>query len=502
MIKEYLKVINTNINKLKLKHGVRPGTRILVALSGGMDSVALLLALVKLRDIHRFEIYVCHVNHCVRGIDSDLDAQFCENLAQTLNVKIKVYNLGFDNNTDLTYSEDYLRQCRYKKLIECAKSERINFIFTAHTLDDQVETILFRFFRGTKINGFQGIKAYYKLDSKIYLCRIMLDIPKLNNKLFLESLKQPWKEDASNLNLDYTRNFIRQSLIPLISSRFKNFKENLLNFKNYLSRRESFINKHLKKYWKLCKIGKSNLHLYLNNLGYFKKMDKFTQSQILVRCLQSLNIEVSDFKVKQILNLVRRYEVNNKRLKLNLNNDYSLLIVHNKLIFLYVHDLANTSLFNNYQAVLVNKNGNTIIPWLNKTLTITKFDSHDNILKDPNSFAIDVNLDQIEPLYIRIRRPGDIIQPFGSLNNVKLKKYIHTHKSHLSNTKPFNQRPINPINWREVQLTGVNAAWFVLANDSEVLWVPGLGISEKLRYKLVPSHRLTIKRINDDIHIT
>ena len=186
----------------------------IVAVSGGADSVALLRVLAA----RGTELIVGHVNHRLRGEHSDADEQFVHNLAGALGLTCK--SIGFDIAGEAGRSganlEEFARKRRYDYLIEVAKESGANWIATGHTADDQAETVLHRLLRGTGIQGLRGIARERELGPGLRLIRPLIEATRGDVLDYLESLNQPWREDASNCDRTFTRNRIRHELLPLM----------------------------------------------------------------------------------------------------------------------------------------------------------------------------------------------------------------------------------------------------------------------------------------------
>lgn len=194
----------------------------LVAVSGGPDSVAVLRALLANADSvstsAKKSLILAHVNHGLRGPESDRDAQFVTSLAAEL-------DLAFIERSRETppingQSEEDLRNFRYKQLQAMANESGARYLVMGHNLDDQVETILFRFFRGTGISGLAGIPAKRLASDALTIVRPLLGISRLEIMQYLDEIGQKTREDQSNLDSYYTRNYLRNELIPVLKDRF------------------------------------------------------------------------------------------------------------------------------------------------------------------------------------------------------------------------------------------------------------------------------------------
>ncbi|MCE9605220.1 MAG: tRNA lysidine(34) synthetase TilS [Planctomycetia bacterium] len=197
---------------------------VVVAVSGGADSVALLRALAALRPpAAGGRLIAAHLNHGLRGEESDGDARFVAELAARLGIESVV------SNGDVALSarergdgvEEAARELRYRFLVDTARSRGARYIATAHTRDDQAETLLQRIVRGTGLAGLGGIPRVRPLDGDtIGLIRPMLMLRRCEIVEYLESIGQPYRIDSSNVDRAYTRNRVRHDLLPLLAQEY------------------------------------------------------------------------------------------------------------------------------------------------------------------------------------------------------------------------------------------------------------------------------------------
>jgi tRNA(Ile)-lysidine synthase len=190
------------------KHSVVKSHPFLVGVSGGRDSVALLLALL---DCGFSSIVIGHFNHLLRGEESDADEEFVKALAQRFGLKCLVKREAVK---DLPGSlETAARNARYHFFSECVVTIESKAVFLAHHADDQVETILFNLFRGGA--GLQGMNE--QLDRETYsIFRPFLNLRRCEIEEYLESSNQEYRDDSSNFLPIATRNRLRNELLPLI----------------------------------------------------------------------------------------------------------------------------------------------------------------------------------------------------------------------------------------------------------------------------------------------
>ena len=193
---------------------------VVVAVSGGADSTALLCALHRLRDDSdspcRGRLIVAHLHHGLRGAEADADLAAVESLAERLNLPCETSRVAVDPAMDA--SEADLRNLRYQFLREVAHRHGARYLAVAHTADDQVETVLHRIARGAGIAGLAGMPRIRRLSPALTLVRPLLQRRRQEVVDYLRELGQSWREDASNAEATYTRNRIRHQLLPWLRS--------------------------------------------------------------------------------------------------------------------------------------------------------------------------------------------------------------------------------------------------------------------------------------------
>jgi len=220
---------------------------VVVAVSGGADSVALLRVFAALEQEDRpRELIVAHFNHRLRAEAED-DARFVADLAGRLGLTIElgqaeVAALALEQGDGI---EAAAREARYRFLEDVADRRRANFVATAHTADDQAETVLHRILRGTGVAGLQGIHDVRPLFSRqdVYLIRPLRDIRRETVLEYLHWINQPYCDDISNLDPRFTRNRIRHQLLPLLEREYnRNVVEALLRLSETARGAQSAIN--------------------------------------------------------------------------------------------------------------------------------------------------------------------------------------------------------------------------------------------------------------------
>ena len=194
------------------------GGRVLVALSGGPDSVALVHLLLELQAEGELTVAgLAHFNHRLRGADADDDERFCREMAATLGLPIDVGSADVRAAAASTGRsiEDVARELRYQFLEEAAVRLAADAVAAGHSLDDQAETFLLRLLRGAGPRGLSGI-----LPRAGRVIRPLIDIPRAELRQYAADRSLAWRDDASNADLAIPRNRVRHELIPYLEREF------------------------------------------------------------------------------------------------------------------------------------------------------------------------------------------------------------------------------------------------------------------------------------------
>jgi tRNA(Ile)-lysidine synthase len=190
---------------------------VVIAVSGGADSVGLLRFMHEMREAFDLRLSVAHLDHGTRGDVSRADAEFVAQLAASLDLP---FDLGRWSPTRPGHFEADARKARYDWLVEVAKSRGASCVAVGHTRDDQAETILHRILRGTGPRGLAGMPQRRPLAEGVTLVRPLLDVGRDDVRGYLAEIGQPFCEDASNEDLARTRNRIRHDLLPKLAAEY------------------------------------------------------------------------------------------------------------------------------------------------------------------------------------------------------------------------------------------------------------------------------------------
>ncbi|MEH2403587.1 tRNA lysidine(34) synthetase TilS [Nostoc sp.] len=199
---------------IRSRHLFERNQRLLVAVSGGQDSLCLIKLLLDLQSKWGWYLGIAHCDHRWRS-DSQANANHVENLAKTWGISFYLETASKPINSEAT-----ARDWRYQALSAIAQANNYQYIVTGHTASDRAETLLYNLIRGTGADGLQALTWQRPLTTGIMLVRPFLEITRIETEQFCQEFKLPIWEDSTNQNLQYARNRIRQELIPYLRDNF------------------------------------------------------------------------------------------------------------------------------------------------------------------------------------------------------------------------------------------------------------------------------------------
>ena len=244
-----------------------PGLRLAVALSGGADSVALICALVERSRELGLVLHAAHLHHGLRGKEADADLAFCRALAARFELpfhehrvdtaaearRVKSSSSGISSDagdphdgTSRDSIEGVARRLRYRWFRDLMAAGEVDAVATAHTLDDQAETVLAKFLRGAWTEGLSGIHPVLEFPEGRIL-RPMLGASRKEVEAFLHAAGQVWREDSSNRHLTFTRNRIRHELLPLLEGWNPSLRQHLAQMSDLAREEESWWRAELER---------------------------------------------------------------------------------------------------------------------------------------------------------------------------------------------------------------------------------------------------------------
>lgn len=436
---------------------IQNNDKILIALSGGPDSVCLLDILYKLKGEFNIKLGAVHVNHMLRGEDSDKDEEYAKELCNKLNIEFYSKKIDIDkisNERNISH-EMAGRDERYKFFFEISKLNNYNKVAIAHNSNDQAETIIMNIMRGSGLEGLCGIRN--KRENGIIrpiLCLSREEIEKYCNEHNLNP-----RIDKTNLENIYRRNKVRLDILPYMK---ENFNEDIVKTINRMVKLiqidNDFIEKESNKYYNLYCL-KDESKLIISKEAF--DLDKAILTRIIKKAFMTFSNKFNNFEMKHI------YEI----ISLSKNITNKKIYLPNNIIALNIYGDIHLKI-KNYNKIIDKENFNEEIiikkaDLDNKVITygdyIVKFDiiNNKNNIEFSNNVLIKyLDYDKIkEKLIIRKRKNGDKIIPLGMKGSKKIKDIFIDLKI------PLEQRDEVPI----------------LCFDNEIAWIVKYKVSESFK---------------------
>ncbi|MGB5288372.1 MAG: tRNA lysidine(34) synthetase TilS [Ignavibacteriaceae bacterium] len=434
---------------------IEKGDKVLVALSGGADSVFLLHFLIKYKKRLGIELTAFHLNHQLRGKAADLDEKFCAKFCSKN--KIEFHSISRDvKSFARKYKislEEAGREIRYSELLKASKKYKTTKIATAHNSSDNVETILLNFVKGTGIKGLTGIPIRRENIIRPILCLSSDEIRK-----YLKENKISYRIDASNLNTDYERNFLRNEIIPKVKRRLNpRFEEKIFNTAKILSDINSFIELQVYKISKsAAKFEGKELKI---DLKQFVKFDASFYSIFLKFVVEkNFEIELSSENIRSLVNLINSQtgRAINLKEKVIAYKDRDLLILRRQ---------TGTR----YETVNKKIKVGQKIEIDGKVISIEQI-RQKNVKFIPGKYTEYISGDSVKEIFeVRKWKAGDKFHPIGMKGTKKISDFLADEKisSHLKREN------------------------LVLTNSGKIVWVIGLRIDD--RSKVTPGTKKILK---------
>ena len=426
----------------------------LVGFSGGYDSMCLLHSLKQVVPDNR--IVAIHLNHNWRGKESDKEEQNCKNFCKKINVEFYSEKL----NGKIPQTETAARKARYEFFEKCSKKFNSKIILTAHNKNDNVETLIFRICHGTGISGLQGIAP----KRGIYY-RPLLNIERKEIEAYCKKNNLTPNNDSSNNDNIHKRNLIRSEILPKMADINPNVLDSINSLSIIANEETLIVKEYISKI--IEKISKNKKY----STEKFLQLAEFIQKRLLYEIITPLIPENYDRERILILWNFIKENINSKSgKKISITNNY-WLFVNNKFFEIISENKKDNSILHISKTGEYEYDGNIINISVCDRLPDKGSGISDGTVYVDFSSIGDFNFD------IRTRKDGDIIQPYGINGHQKLKKYLNSRK--IPNHEKDNL--------------------ILLAKSNEILWVSGIGISEKIKSNNNPTHRITIKKIPQNI---
>ncbi len=431
------------------KSGVNKKDRLLLAVSGGLDSVVLATC----SSLLELDFAIAHVNFQLRGTESDRDELFVRQLADKLSVPFFVQKSDTaEIAARLKLSiQVTARNLRYDWFEELAADPEhpFHFILTGHHLDDNIETMLMHFFRGTGIAGMTGMP-----EKNGRLFRPLLRFSRQQLKQFANDRHVEWVEDSSNASIDYTRNYFRNELIPSIEKVFPDLHRNLANNLHRFSETRELFDQAIDRHKKKLLVADGN-ELHIPILLLKKTQPTFS---ILYELIKDFH-----FSPDQTGEVIRLMDGSNGKY---ISSSTHRIIRNRRWLILAPlnHDTPS-------QMVIDVNEKEVRYPDGLLRLKMKFLNEPEAVSSDPAVAVLDADK-ILFPLVLRKWKAGDYFYPLGMKKKKKIARFLIDQK---------------------VSKTAKEKIW-VLVMDNQIIWVVGQRIDDRFRIKESTRSLLTIAR--------
>ena len=290
-----IKKVEKNIKEYNL---IESDDKVLVAVSGGSDSMCLLYSLIELSNKLNFKIEVAHVHHMLRK-ESDAEAEYVRKFCDKFDIKCHVGKFDINKISKETKegTEATARKVRYKFFKEISEKNNIDKVAIAHNINDNVETILMHFIRGTSLNGLTGIK--YKNREII---RPLLNIKKEDINLFCEECKIDFAIDKTNNEMIYTRNKLRLDLIKKIEEYNINFVAGVERMASTLTEEEDYLDETTEKLLKKVIISETDNDIIIDRKVLGENHSALVK-RVIIKLIQKITNRVDNIESSHIIDI-------------------------------------------------------------------------------------------------------------------------------------------------------------------------------------------------------
>lgn len=356
---------------------------LLLALSGGKDSMTLLDILTKIQQEYNFNLYCIYINHNLRGQESHIEEQFIKKISieKRLKISIRKINKKFWGNLQNESIEMAARRIRYKIFKNISTQYNIDYILTAHHFNDRIETFFLQILRGGGIETLSSIPLKNK-----NIIRPMLFVTRKEIDSYIKKNNISYLEDSTNQQNIYERNKVRNLLLPVLDKIKPNWKKSFKYIFEYLDEENSFFNHLLSSILSQMIIFKSK-NIFCINKTMFDKKSFFIKKKIVKKLLKFLHFPIKpSYPFFKIFNNTKKIKYSSKRFIVESKSKY--------LWFVKIIDSSFSTLINTLPSSFIYDNNNFSVY------------THDNISNPKKHFCF-TNKDSLFPFTIQTLRQND-----------------------------------------------------------------------------------------------
>jgi tRNA(Ile)-lysidine synthase len=383
---------------------IEDGDRVLLSMSAGKDSIALFYLMERLKEDISFKTAVFHLNHLTRGKESDRDEEYIRNLTEKYGITIHSMKYDFSSNSNKGLSfEENARNVRYYMIEELCLNYGYNKTATAHNLNDRAETVLMRVLSGTGIRGLRGIDAHTG-----GLIRPMLIFPAEEIYGYLEANEITWREDESNNDEKYLRNYVRKSLFPVIDHRFTDAVKNINRLADHAAENDKLLDNLVSDKYKDCwSIKEKSFTINMDTLPRDEALVKYILSGLLYKVF---GLKISYAVIEEILRNYRSMKSNITVYSNPIITIEKKISNNEKILHVYDTKYKDKPLKDWEYTVDIESSNNIFIDEIKNTLYFEKVDNKGFSQNMFNEGKVFISLpENCSSIVIRNRRAGDRI---------------------------------------------------------------------------------------------
>ncbi len=398
-------------------------SRLLVAVSGGPDSVCLLHILFKLKEELGIELHTAHLNHQLRGTESESDAQYVFDLAQSLNVPVTIERqdvTAYQTQKRISL-EEAAREVRYNFLAQTAKAIGTSQVAIGHTRDDHIETILMHLIRGSGTRGLQGLTPHVKwqtADTILFIVRPLLEVSREETASYCLKHNLMPRLDSSNLSLSPLRNRIRLRLLPALKSYNPRIANAILRTAQIAADDVAFLEEAGDRLWH--QVAQRQENTIILDKEPFLTLPLALKRQVLRLSLEKLIGNLKDIEARHIEEIMNALSKPVGR-SLNLPSGLTFAIEYTR--YLIGKDLLALSPLPPLESELtLFIPGETTLAGWHVVANIT---NREQIVEKGNSLTAHFDYDKTgDKLVVRSRKPSDRFYPLGMSQPKKLGEFM------------------------------------------------------------------------------
>jgi tRNA(Ile)-lysidine synthase len=404
------------------------GQRVVLAISGGADSLALMCVLhsLKMAGLLEVELSVAHVNHQLRGAAADADEKFVVDRAHRLNLPVTVRRIdvyGFARENKLSI-ETAARKLRIQALLEIAQTTGFSLIATAHHRNDNAETVVHRLLRGTGFRGLAGIRPRTDFPGSPAFVRPMLCATREQIVQYLREKKIDWRQDHTNQDLSYTRNYIRHILLPQLQKECAgSLIEHLSELAKNSRRFYDLLCRRIEKLWPEVTVSREKNAIVLNR-QIFKTQPEHVKVELARYCLTEIGSGERDLTARHYNKIIQLACGDVTGREIMLPNGFRVRTEYGSLIF---EKLSSERLQVQRQSVSLEIPGQT--QFADYRIEARIIDAQgfnlEKFKKSKTDYIEWFDLDRIHlPLVARPRQVGDRFWPIGLPGKKRVGKFV------------------------------------------------------------------------------